>query len=192
MHCIWTTHQNHRCIQDKTLKVRREFIQVAVEPFLLPKPDNAADIVTLETPSGKPYHCIPQDPPQDVTGSFVVFNYAVKSPGADPLVESFMLGYRDAGNDFGGSVTCECAALSSCFFSALRTHGKSNVVSCLLTHDIIHAMHACFHPKKCMHFAFCECTFLLLLLLLLLKSLWELGFSTPPVDRNNACNTCIA
>lgn len=93
-------------MQDSKLRVRREYIQVSTEPFNLPKLDSAESIATLETPSGQPYLCVPQDPPHKITGSFAAFNYPVKSPEADPAIVSFMLGFRDAGNDFGGSVTC--------------------------------------------------------------------------------------
>jgi hypothetical protein len=97
-------------LQDSSLKVRREFIQVSLEPFTLPKPADAAAISGLETPSGQPYHCFPQEPPHEVTGSFAVFNYTAKSVATDPAVESFTFGFRDAGEDFGGAVTCECDA----------------------------------------------------------------------------------
>lgn len=79
---------------------------MSTEPFNLPNPGSAEALSILETPSGEPFHCVPQDPPQTVTGSFAVFNYPVKSAEADPAVVSFMLGFRDAGEDFGGSLTC--------------------------------------------------------------------------------------
>lgn len=75
-------------------------------PFNLPKLEDIAAVSWLKTPSGKPYLCVPQEPLPKVTGSFAAFNYAAKSKDADPAVVSFMLGWRDAGNDFGGSLTC--------------------------------------------------------------------------------------
>lgn len=96
-------------LQDPSLKVRREYIQVSTEPFNLPKPGSAEALATLETPSGKPYQCVPLEPKQDVTGSFAGFNYPAKSAKADPAVVSFMIGFRDNGEDFGGSLSCGCA-----------------------------------------------------------------------------------
>ena len=93
-------------VQDPSLRVRREYIQVSTEPFNLPKPGSAEVIGSLETPSGQPYLCVPHDPPHKITGSFAAFNYPVKSPDVDPAIVSFMLGFRDAGDDFGGSLTC--------------------------------------------------------------------------------------
>ena len=97
-------------MQDPSLKVRREYIQVSTEPFNLPKPGSAEALATLETPSGKPYQCVPLEPVQNVTGSFAGFNYPAKSAKADPAVVSFMIGFRDNGEDFGGSLTCGYAA----------------------------------------------------------------------------------
>lgn len=94
-------------MQDAALKVRREYIQVSTEPFNLPKPGTADMLATLETPCGKPYQCVPLEPKQDVTGSFAGFNYPVKTPKADPAVVSFMIGFRDNGADFGGSLSCK-------------------------------------------------------------------------------------
>ena len=96
-------------VQDKSLKVRMEHAVVSHLAFRIPVPPDPASYPDLETPSGKPFHVLPEGFAQRLQGGFL--SLQAPAEGSSPGIVYFIVNCRDGGAEVNGLLTCRCAFL---------------------------------------------------------------------------------